>query len=456
MILKLIRNRYRQGLQNIPGPWLARYTSLYRLRLVYKGDAPFKYQKLHQIYGEIVRTGPKHVSIANPDMIPVIYGIVKGFNKTPFYTTMSLTYQGQQMNSMFTELDPDEHKRLKSSVAQLFSMTNVRNYETYADECTAIFLNAMNDIEGQKIDLAHWLQWYAFDVISSITFRRRFGFLEERRDVENMIGKINEGLEYVKVIGQLNWMKKITEAELERYDNSPKNDSRTDFLSQLREKQEKTGKISQRDMVNHLANNLLAGSDTTGISLRAVVYYIIRTPRVYEKLTREIDEADKAGRLSRFVTYQESLQLPYFQVTIKEAMRVHPAVGFPLERFVPINGAEACGYKLTAGTNVSISPPVVHMNKSVFGEDAQIFRPERWIEASVEQLKAMEQSFLAFGHGSRTCIGKNISLMEMGKFIPQLLRNFHIEWASDQPEWKTHAAWFWKQSGLNVRLRRRV
>lgn len=55
----------------------------------------------------------------------------------------------------------------------------------------------------------------------------------------------------------------------------------------------------------------LAGSDTTSISLRAAVYFIIRTPRVSEKLIREIDDADEAGQLSEYVTYQESLKLSY-------------------------------------------------------------------------------------------------------------------------------------------------
>ena len=42
--------------------------------------------------------------------------------------------------------------------------------------------------------------------------------------------------------------------------------------------------------------------------------------------------------------------------------------------------------------------------------------------------------------------------MEMGKFIPQILRNFEIEWASSEPEWKTYAAWFWKQSDIIVKF----
>jgi hypothetical protein len=45
--------------------------------------------------------------------------------------------------------------------------------------------------------------------------------------------------------------------------------------------------------------------------------------------------------------------------------------------------------------------------------------------------------------------------MEMGKFVPQIFRHFEVRWASEQPEWRTHAAWFWKQSHLLVTLRDR-
>lgn len=119
---------------------------------------------------------------------------------------MAPIYEGSRMDSLFTERDPQTHKALKTQVAQVFSMTNMRNFETYADECTKIFMDSMLDPDGQVIDFAQWLQWYAFDVIGSITFQRRFGFLEERRDVDSMIQKINNGLEYVKVIGQSEWL----------------------------------------------------------------------------------------------------------------------------------------------------------------------------------------------------------------------------------------------------------
>ena len=115
---------------------------------------------------------------------------------------MTPQYKGDPMDSLFSTRDPSYHMNLKRPVSQLFSMTNMRNYETYADECSAIFIEAMRDLQGQPVDLSHWLQWYAFDVIACITFQRRFGFLEQRRDIDNMIGDLDAVLKYVKVVGQ--------------------------------------------------------------------------------------------------------------------------------------------------------------------------------------------------------------------------------------------------------------
>lgn len=106
------------------------------------------------------------------------------------------------MESLFATRDATYHKTLKRPVAQLFSMTNMKNYETYTDECTKIFIDAMRDQQGQLVDLSVWLQWYAFDVIASITFQRRFGFMEQRRDIDNMIGDLDVALQYSKVGGQ--------------------------------------------------------------------------------------------------------------------------------------------------------------------------------------------------------------------------------------------------------------
>ena len=52
-------------------------------------------------------------------------------------------------------------------------------------------------------------------------------------------------------------------------------------------------------------------------------------------------------------------------------------------------------------------------------------------------------------------IGRHVSMLEMTKLVPQLLRRFDIEWTSPSPEWDIVGYWFAKQNGVVMRLRKR-
>ncbi|PMD29718.1 cytochrome P450 [Hyaloscypha variabilis F] len=481
--ISILRGAYRSDLTSLPGPKWAPFTALYRVYRLWSGQAPAVYLDLHEQYGPIVRTGPNTISIADPATIPTLYGISSNFLKSKFYITMSPRHEGEIMDSMFTTRDPARHKALKRPVAGKFSMTSIRTMEPLVNQCSEIFIQAMKDLEGQKVDLSTWLQWYAFDVIGMITFNKRFGFMEERKDILEMISSLEFALRYAGLVGQVpvlhpwlagnplvsGFMEKVvglpnplrafvefTQECIDEYDRNEKEKETADFLTFLRIEEKKNKEnMPHRDLINHLSNNLLAGSDTTAISLRAILYYLVKTPTSYKRLQEEIDAADRAGKLSEFVSYGESLELEYLQVVMKEAMRVHPGVSYPLERLVPEGGADLCGQKLREGTVVGINPVVIHHNKEIFGDDAAVFRPERWLDVNEEQLKLMDRTLLTFGTGARSCIGKNISLMEMGKFVPQILRQFDLFWASDKPDWTVHTYWFARQSDFVVKFQTR-
>lgn len=107
------------------------------------------------------------------------------------------------MPSMFSTTDPAYHKALKQPVSQKFSMTSIRSFESYVDQCSDIFTTEMRKKVGQRVELADWCQYYAFDVIGAITFQRRFGFMEQGRDVDNMMAAIWKVLTYAGIIGQI-------------------------------------------------------------------------------------------------------------------------------------------------------------------------------------------------------------------------------------------------------------
>lgn len=138
-----------------------------------------------------------------------------------------------------------------------------------------------------------------------------------------------------------------------------------------------------------------AGSDTTAITLRAIFYYLMKNPEMLNQLVQEIREFESQGELSDIVTYAESQRMSYLQACIKEAMRLHPAVGFLLERVVPDEGANISGTYFPSGTVVGVNPWVVGREQAVYGSDADDFRPERWLEASKDTLKLMERNWLA-------------------------------------------------------------
>jgi cytochrome P450 len=145
-------------------------------------------------------------------------------------------------------------------------------------------------------------------------------------------------------------------------------------------------------------SNIIAGSDTTAVSLSATLYYLLKYPEKLQKLRQEIRKYEEEGRCSRpNISFAESQDMPYLQAVMKEAMRLHPATGLPLWRVVPDGGAEICGQYFPAGTVVGLNTWTAHYNEDVFGPDARAFRPERWLDAEKEggeRIKSMDNYYL--------------------------------------------------------------
>jgi hypothetical protein len=151
-----------------------------------------------------------------------------------------------------------------------------------------------------------------------------------------------------------------------------------------------------------------AGSETTAIAMKSILYHLMRTPSVHNRLLEELDGALEDGSLSNPVRFSEAARLPYLTAVCKEAMRIHPSIGMSMPRHVPEGGREIAGYFFPAGTKVGISPAVMHFDEAIFGKDAKDFVPERWLKKDASN---MDRYMLHFGQGARTCIGKNVSLL---------------------------------------------
>jgi cytochrome P450 len=212
-------------------------------------------------------------------------------------------------------------------------------------------------------------------------------------------------------------------------DKSDKRRSR-DFLSRFLEAGQKDPEFMTEDRILTMTTaNMFAGSDTTAITLRAIFWYLLQNPEYMQRLLEELKHEEQASRFSSdngLLSWDEVRDLPYLGAVIKEALRCHPAAGLTLERVVPPGGIWVNEYFLPGGTIVGCSPWTVHLNESIFGHRPDQFRPQRWLDAPKDKVTEMNNTLFTFGAGSRTCIGKNISLLEMYKVVPAVLRRFEV------------------------------
>lgn len=332
-------------------------------------------------------------------------------------------------------------------------MTSLVSYETFVDECADVFAQRLQEMAGagEAINMGHWFQCYAFDVIACITYGSRFGFLDRGEDIRGMMGDLHAVLRYSTLVGIVSWLhdwifypaSKLqlfgAKGRVTTMDFVKRRMAIRDGERQLREPVDKIKAQAEgvtRDFLDRLLDqheenpekttmyhvflvglaNINAGSDTTATSLSGILYYLLKNSRVLTKLREEIDDFTARGQLSAHPTFKETQRMPYLDAVVKEALRLHSAVGLPLWRVVPDGGVEIAGQYLPAGTNVGInawvavsffsrhflslvspvsSVPLLarveanlwisqHLNEEVWGNDAKQFRPERWLEAQAD------------------------------------------------------------------------
>ncbi|KAH8698790.1 cytochrome P450 [Talaromyces proteolyticus] len=435
--------------RSIPGPVLAKYTRWWYFWQLYKCDFHLTNKRLHEKHGNIVQVMPGYFTIDDPNTHKAIYSLSSPWVKGESYAAWHV---GPNLHNLFSERSPVIHSTMRRKVASMYSMTSLVSYEPYVDHCIDLFESHLTGIEESNsvVDLAYWFRCYAFDVVSMITFSDRLGFLNKGQDIANLIKNVDFIRRLHTFLSVFPWVmpavhflrgllagnkqvyqqkfasEKIALKRLEP-DVAEKKGPICMVKKLIDAQRTDDSKITDFDIRVTAGANVGAGSDTTAITLSCITFYIYQNPQVLQKLR---DEIDGAG-LARTPSFNSVQQLPYLQAVIKEATRVYPASGLPLWREVPKGGAVLSGQFFPEGTNVGVNGWVANMNKDIYGPDADEFRPERWLDAEGGRNKKFkEDTHLTFGLGTRTCIGKNVSLLEINKLIPLLVRDYDIQFVA--------------------------
>ena len=194
---------------------------------------------------------------------------------------------------------------------------------------------------------------------------------------------------------------------------SPKTHHKGDFLDNiLASKNEDGTPISIEEVKVEGFVLLVAASDTMASFFCGFMRHVLESPYVYEKMMEEIDDFDRRGLLSSPVpTFDEVKEMPFFVACFRETLRLYPSTPFIIPRYVSEGGISLYRQYVPAGTEIGANPYITNRDQNVFGEDADIFRPERWLE-DAEKEREMERYFFSWGYGSRGCLGKIIAQLE--------------------------------------------
>jgi len=424
---------YFHPLASIPGPFWAKLSRLWMTKHSWDGDMSVTMIALHQKYGSLVRTGPNEVSVSDLGAIKTIYGAGTRFRKSDWYSV----WQGHRKFDLFAERDEKVHASQRRLISRAYAMESLKDLEPYVNNAVNVFLDNMAERQSQIIDMGKWVQLFAFDVIGEITFSKPFGFMDAAND-DGSFAQIEGALKSAAWIGQIPGLYWLHDTLMPYIGNhlgitarhgslrqfalrevtarQERGTDRKDILSKLLATHAENPETFDHNAVTSMAtSNIFAGSDTTAISTRAIIYYLLKNPESKAKLVEEIDNRRKQGKLSSPVSLAEADRMPYLQAVMYEALRLHPAVGMSLPRKTPEGGANIAGQHIPGGAVIGANPWVIHRNEEVYGHDVENFRPERWLAKAKEEgsYGDMQRFFFAFGSGARMCLGRNISWMEM-------------------------------------------
>lgn len=179
--------------------------------------------------------------------------------------------------------------------------------------------------------------------------------------------------------------------------------------------------LTQEEAAGEALLQVVAGSDTSAGTVRAVMLNVVTNACIYKKLQTEIDSSIKAGQISSPITDAEARRMPYLQAVIREGLRINPPASGAMFKQVPPGGDVIDGKFLPGGTQIGASPLSIQHSKRIYGIDADLFRPERWIEATAEKVAEMNSTVdLVFHYGKYQCLGKVVALMEFNKVFVEV------------------------------------
>ncbi|OUZ99485.1 Cytochrome P450 [Macleaya cordata] len=221
--------------------------------------------------------------------------------------------------------------------------------------------------------------------------------------------------------------------------------SKQDILSRFLIESEKdaAANMTDRYLRDIILNFMVAGKDTSANTLTWFFYMLCKNPFIQEKIVQEVREStntagnDISNSIDEFterITEEALDKMQYLHAALTETLRLYPAV--------PVDGKNSDeedilpdGLKVRKGDGMNYMPYAMGRMTYIWGDDAEDFRPERWLQNGVFRPESPFK-FTAFQAGPRICLGKEFAYRQMKIFAAILLNFFKFKLRDEKKEAK--------------------
>ncbi|KAL4901620.1 hypothetical protein BDW74DRAFT_170074 [Aspergillus multicolor] len=442
----IIYRLYFSPLAKFPGSKLAAATVWYEFYYDYwkNGKYIFEIERMHKVYGPIIRVTPDELSIHDPSFYNEIY-VTESKRRTNYYDLYcnGIDFEGAHILTV----DHALHRKRRKPMEPFFSRMNVQNLQPMLAEVTIKFEQRLRGLAGTDTErLDHAAVAYSGDIIAKIcldgtvqegcflddpafsphwynlmiTLVRSIPLFKNFPIIIRMVSYIPERY-LLRLFPQGHVFpeyKRMARENIDRiFSNASNIAKNTDGA---------TPKTTAASLFHHRSPDRLAneaqvllggGTASTARTITFATFYILDRPEIRARLHAELGEV-MADWPRRVPSWAELEKLVYLQAVIKEALRLSYGVMHRLPRISPDQAIQYGGYTIPPGTPVGMSAYLMHSDASVYPSPSE-FKPDRWL-GRIDP--AMNRNWVPFARGSRNCLGMNLALAEISLCLAILHR----------------------------------
>ncbi|KAK3071492.1 hypothetical protein LTR53_008537 [Teratosphaeriaceae sp. CCFEE 6253] len=459
-VFRAVRTHY--SLKHFGGHWSVGWSRIWLLRTQGSGEMNKRFTAINRKHGPTARIAPAMLITSDPDLFRRMSAVRSPFTRGYWYTALKLHPDRDNITSY---VDEQKHADVRTRMTPGYAGKENVHLEGDVDEQLLKYLDLVSSQYVAKpeqdifrtVDLSRVTSYFTLDVISKVAFGQTFGFLDHDDDPFGYLASLAQMLPAIIVFGVYTELTNIMKfpaikAALPKSTDKrglgrvmgfardrvqerfgPKAVRRQDMLDAFI----KRG-LTQEELESETLTQITAGSDSTASALRMTLHFISTSPPILDRLLAEARAAIAAGKISRpIIQDAEARQLPYLQACIKEGLRIYPPVTGLMAKKVPDGGAliDVDGVEKFApgGTQIGWNSWGMMHDPVVFGGDAEIYRPERWLardgsDQERDRIVRMNDTVtLCFGYGRFGCLGRGVATMELNKAVIETLLRFNLQ-----------------------------